>query len=195
MRMSEGKDLCAFCRTPPQSSDEEEIERTKSLMDNGNGEGCLLLASYYDQGLRGLLRDHQKAITLCLKAGELGCAEGYYNLGIFYDKGDGVEVDKKKAKHYYELAVMSGLIKARHNLGCLEVRAGNHHRAFKYYILAARAGDKDSLDAVKVGFREEYVTKDEYTNTLRAYQKIQDEMKSDERDKAEAFYGDLEALT
>ena len=29
------------------------------------------------------------------------------------------------------------------------------------------------------------VTKEEYANTLRAYQKIQDEMKSDQRDKAE----------
>ena len=40
-------------------------------------------------------------------------------------------------------------------------------------------------DAVKDGFMKGYVTKDEYANTLRAYQKIQDEMKSDQRDKAE----------
>ena len=31
-----------------------------------------------------------------------------------------------------------------------------------------------------------FVTKDEYEKTLRAYQKMQDEMKSDQRDKAEA---------
>ena len=50
--------------------------------------------------------------------------------------------------------------------------------------MAARAGYDESLDAVKAGFRNGVVTKDEYANTLRAYQKIQDEMKSDERDKA-----------
>ena len=31
------------------------------------------------------------------------------------------------------------------------------------------------------------VTKDEYANTLRAYQKMKDEMKSDDRDRAEEF--------
>ena len=33
-----------------------------------------------------------------------------------------------------------------------------------------------------------FITKDEYANTLRAYQQRHDEMKSDDRDKAEAVY-------
>ena len=37
---------------------------------------------------------------------------------------------------------------------------------------------------VKIGFRNGKVTKDEYANTIRAYQKAHDEMNSDERDKA-----------
>ena len=49
----------------------------------------------------------------------------------------------------------------------------------------ALAGDKDSLDTVKIGFTRGMVTKDEYANTLRAYQSRHDEMKSDNRDKAE----------
>jgi len=55
-------------------------------------------------------------------------------------------------------------------------------------MMAARAGMKESLDRVKNGFMKGLVTKDEYANTLRAYQKRQDEMKSDERDKAEACF-------
>ena len=51
-------------------------------------------------------QDHQKANELWLKAGELGCAEGYYNLGVYYRDGNGVEVDLKKAKYYFELAAM-----------------------------------------------------------------------------------------
>ena len=49
MNMSEGKKICAFCRTPTQSSDEEEIERVQKLMDkdNGNAEAFLLFAGYY----------------------------------------------------------------------------------------------------------------------------------------------------
>ena len=44
------------------------------------------------------------------------------------------------------------MLHARHNLGCIEVDAGNVHRAYKHFILSARAGYKDSLDAVKEGF-------------------------------------------
>ena len=95
-----------------------------------------------------------------------------------------MEVDKKKAKHYYELAAMGGNVHARHNLGSLEGQAGNHRRAFRHYIIAARAGHKESLDGLKEGFMMGLVTKDEYANTLRAYHERQKEMKSDMRDKA-----------
>ena len=55
----------------------------------------------------------------------------------------------------------------------------NYDRAFKHYILAARAGYKQSLDVVKKGYMNGMITKDEYANTLRAYQQRLDEMKSD----------------
>ena len=93
-------------------------------------------------------------------------------------------IDKKKARHYYELAAMNGSIKARHNLGANEYDAGNCHRAFKHFIIAASAGNKPSLDAVKEGYMHGLVTKEEYANTLREYQKSQDEMTSEARDKA-----------
>ena len=97
-------------------------------------------------------------------------------------------MDKKKAKHYYELAAMNGCVKARYNLGCMEGDAGNDHRSYKHFILSAKAGDKESLDYLKEGFMDGYVTKDEYANTLRAYQERYNEMKSDDRNKfAEAL--------
>ena len=96
-------------------------------------------------------------------------------------------IDKKKARHYYELAAMNGSIKARHNLGANEYDAGNCHRVFKHFIIAASAGNKPSLDAVKEGYMHGLVTKEEYANTLREYQKSQDEMKSDARDRAAAI--------
>ena len=98
-------------------------------------------------------------------------------------------MDKKKAKYYYELAAINGSVEARHNLGCLEGNSGNINRAKKHYILAARAGHKQSLDMVKEGFMRGIVTKDEYANTLRAYQQQRDEMKSDDRDKAGIIRG------
>ena len=175
-------DLCAFCRAPTPSSEEEIVKRVRKLMDANNAYGFLNFAGFYFRGIMGLPQDFAKANELYLRAGELGCAEGYFNLGNSYRNGNGVEVDKKKAKHYYELAAMNGNVLARHNLGCMEGEAGNITRAMKHFILSARAGDKESLDNVKEGYMDDIVTKDEYANALRAYQKIQDETKSDDRD-------------
>ena len=177
--------LCAFCRTPPSTSDEETVKRIKKLMDANNAHSFNQMAGLYRRGDMVMPQDYEKANELYLKAGELGCNDAYYNLGVFYTRGRGVDVDKKKAIHYNELAAMNGDVQGRHNLGCDELEAGNHHQAYKHFILAARAGFKNSLDAVKKGFMHGIVTKDEYANTLRAYQKRHDEMKSDDRDKAE----------
>ena len=129
-------------------------------------------------------QDFAKATELYLRAGELGCAEAYFNLGVAYYNGRGVEVNIRKSQHYYELAAMNGNVKARFNIGGMEFNAGNYHQAKKHFIIAARAGDKDSLDNVKKGYTNGIVTKDEYESTLCAYQQRHDEMKSDDRERA-----------
>ena len=184
MDESGAKDLCPFCRTPPANSDDEQIKRVKKLVDAGNADAIFQLGGYYADGSRGLPQDQGKANELWLKAGELGCAYAYYNVGCAYDNGDGVEIDKKKAKHYWELAAMNGSVEARHNLGCKEGQAGNRQRAYKHFLIATRAGSNLSLDVVKKGYMHGHVTKEEYATTLREYQKSQDEMTSDARDKA-----------
>ena len=176
--------LCPFCKAPPANSDAEEVKRIKKLMEKGNAYAYYTLAGFYAQGILGMSQDRAKANKLSLKACELGCAESYFNLGINYDNGIDVEIDKKKARHSYELAAMGGSVNARHNLGFIEGKAGKYDRAFKHYIIAARAGSKRSLDTVKQGYMRGYVTKEEYANTLREYQKSLDEMTSDARDKA-----------
>ena len=178
--------LCPFCRIPSPNSDNDSIRRLKKLMEKGNGRAFYILAGYYARGIWGLPQDRAQANELFLKAGELGCAEANYNLGIRYTTGNGVEVDKKKAMYYYELAAMNGHMKARHNLGCNELEAGNHQRAMKHLLLAAKAGHELSLNAVKGGYMNGVVTKEEYANTLRSYQQSQEETKSDARDKAQA---------
>ena len=187
MKEREGADKCAFCRTPHTRSNEETIRRTNNLINKGNANAYYMLAGCYVDGEMGLPQDRQKANDLYLKAGELGCAGAYFNLGNAYCSGRGVEVDMKKAKHYWELAAVNGSARARYNIGCIEEQAGNPHRSMKHFILGAMAGHKPSLDAVKDGYKHGHITKDEYANTLRAHQKSQDEMKSEARDKAEAY--------
>ena len=181
---SEGADLCTFCRTTVAESDEEQVKQLEKLTEKGNARAFYILGGSYEHGSDGLPQDMAKANELYLKAGELGCAGAYFNLGSSYAQGSGVTIDKEKAKHYYELAVMNGDIDARHNLGVDEYNEGNYHRAMKHFIISSRAGYKDSVDMVKRGYMAGHVTKEEYANTLREYQKNQDETKSEARDIA-----------
>ena len=184
---SKNMKLCPFCKAPPSESNEEEVERVNLLMEKGYANAFCQLGGYYRNGTMGLPQDRAKANELYLKAGQLGDDSAYLNLGSAYYAGRGVEIDVKKAKHYYELAAMNGHVKARNNLGVLDYEAGNHHRSYKHFIIAARAGHTNALNSVKQGYTEGHVTKDQYANTLREYQKSQDEMKSDARDKAAAM--------
>ena len=186
MRETGGKNmaLCPFCKTPPAKSNEEEGKRVMKLTEKGNAQAFHQLAGYHVNGAYGMLQDEAKANELYLKAGQLGCDSAYFNLGNAYRLGRGVEIDEKKSKHYSERAAMNGNVKARHNIGCMEYEAGNHQRAFKHLIISARAGYTPSLDVFKGGYMRGHVTKVEYANSLREYQKSQEEMKSDARDKA-----------
>ena len=166
--------------------DQHDVILPPVFNPNGNADAFYNLAGCYANGTKDMPQNLLMANELFLKAGELGHAEAYFNLGNAYVIGRGVEVDKKKAKHYWELAAMNGNIGARYNLGAWEENTGNTHQAMKHFILAARAGHKQSLDAVKEGYKHGHITKDEYANTLRAHQKSHDEMKSEARDKAEA---------
>ena len=179
--------MCAFCRTPPSRSDEEEVEQIKRLMEKGNADAFYYFGGYHARGSRGVRQDQAKANEIWLRAGDLGCSGAYYQLGVLYHNGMGVEIDKMKAKYYWELAAISGDVDARHNIGCVEGEAGNEHRAYKHMIIAAKAGNPPSLDRVKDGFMKGFVTKDEYTGTLRAYHERQIEMKSDAREAAADF--------
>ena len=178
--------LCPYCRMPRPSSNEEILNLLTNLIEKGNAMAYYQIAGYYADGTNGMPKDLEKANELWLKAGELGGSDAYSRLGYSYNDGMGVEIDKMKAKHYWELAAMNGNVHARYNLGVVEGNAGNHQRAMKHFMLAAKSGYNKSLDVVKKGFMYGDVTKDDYESTLRAYHNRQAEMKSEARDKAAA---------
>ena len=147
--MADDRCLCPFCRTPEVSSVGEANERLKNRVKAGDAVAMHQLGCDYRDGRYGLRNDPVKAMELWLRAGELGCAQGYGDLGNAYFTGDGVQKDLKKAKHYLELAVMGGDMVARHNLGILEMNAGNWNRAVKHWMISAEAGDNLSLKAIR----------------------------------------------
>ena len=185
-----GAGLCPFCRTPAPTSD-EMIEQFKKRMEVDDAQAIENIGCYYYNGMYGLPQDHAKALELWHRAAELGEATAYYNIGMAYLHGRGVERDEQKARHYWELAAMRGHVMARHNLGIFEGRAGNMDRAVKHHMIAAGCGDNDSLKNIKQMFTNGDATKDDYAKALQAYQTDLVEIKSPQRDEAAAAREDF----
>jgi len=178
--------LCPFCRIPSPKG-METIERLKKRTEAGDAIAIGILGGYYSDGEHGLPRNRAKAIELRHRSAELGYAVSYYNIGLAYLCGRGVERDMKKAIHYYELAAMMGYVYARYYLGVYEKVEGNMDRALKHFMIAAGSGHTDSLKNIKEIFTDGHATKDDYGTALRARQSYLNEIKSIPRDEAAAF--------
>ena len=177
-------------------TDEEAIEWNKKRIKADDSIAMHSLGYNYSEGLKGFPQDYNKALELWHRAaGELGYAKAYCSIGCAYQLGDGVEVDKKKAVHYYELAAIGGDVTARQNLGLIEKKAGNWDRALKHYMISSRGGSTKSLNAIKGLYLVGHATKEDYTKALQAYQEYLGEIKSDQRDKAAAADEDFKYYT
>ena len=185
----ERKDVgaCPFCRAHETENHEEVASRINTCIDRKNGMAMTLAAKYCIFGEMGFPRDWARAHELLVESSKLGCAPAHYALGNMYNNGMGVGKDVKKAKHYYGLAAIGGHIDARHNVAAFEELAGNLERAYKHYVIGAKAGDEECLKKLKKGFQGGFVTKTVYTEALRCYQKQQEDTKSVMRDEALAY--------
>ena len=143
------EEKCPFCRTPTHKSDEEYNERLQKRVEVGDAEAIFTLGCIYRNGEDGFPQDVVKSLELFVRAGDLGCAKAYCNVGYAYDFGHGVERDTKKGTQYYKLAAIGGEPMARYNLGNNELREGNMNRALKHFMIAAGGGYDNSLTRIQ----------------------------------------------
>jgi len=178
---------CAFCRAVAPKTNEEMIKREKIRVEANDAKAIYNQGIYYSDGIDGYPQDYVKALELYHRAAELGCANAYCSIGYAYDTGRrALEVDKKKANHYFELGAMKGSAMARYNLGIKEMNAGNVDRALKHYMIAVRSGHNNSLQTIQQLYSNGHATKDDYTKALQLYQDYLGEIKSKQRDEAAA---------
>ena len=175
---------CPYCRVPVPKSYEEHARREKKRVELDDPIAIYNHGNYYRDGRNGYPQDYSKALELWHRAGELGYADAYCNIGVAYDHGEGAEVDMKKAAYYYELGAMGGDTTARHNLGINEMKTGNIDQALRHYMIAVRSGKTESLKIIKELYSNGHAIKDDYTKALRSYQEYLVEIKSCQRDKA-----------
>ena len=188
------KKKCPFCRTSAPRTEEEAVKRELKRVDANDSFAIYDLGVFYRDGLYGFPQDYTKSLELFLRAGELGYALAYNNVGYFYtygdEYGDVVKVDKEKSRHYYELAAMEGNVKARYNLGVKEAREGNFDRSIKHFMIAVGSGCLTSTKRIKDFYSNGHATKEQYTKAIQTYQTYLGEIKSRQRDEAAAFSED-----
>ena len=99
----------------------------------------------------------------------------------------GVSRDTAKAVQHWEKAATQGNLESRNSLGIYEVGNGNHERAVRHFLIAAKMGEKNALNNIKEIFVAGRATKEQYAEALKGYQDSVNEMKSPERDEAQAI--------
>ncbi len=89
--------------------------------------------------------DFRTSAKLILPLAKKGFAKAQYNLGVMYEKGNGVEKNLKKAKKWFQFAAEQGLSRAQYNLGLMYGKgngvAKDYSKAIKWLSLAADQGN------------------------------------------------------
>ena len=174
---------CPFCRYPtPKTKQDADKDFIKRVEANDPVALCKFGNRRLSEG------DHVGAIEYLTKAAELGDVGAHNQLSCNYGKGKCVQKDIKKAIYHAEQAAIGGDHLARYNLGCVEWENGRKHRAVKHWIIAANLGDGDSLGALRECYSEGFISKEDFSATLRAHQAALDATKSPQREAGEAFY-------
>jgi len=104
---------CPFCRVVATQDNKECVKRLEKRAAVNDADAIQYLGGLYDQGKFGLKKDQLKATQLYLKAGKLGSALAYRNLGAAYHDGRGVKKNAAKQKYYHELAAIRGYANSR----------------------------------------------------------------------------------
>ncbi len=174
---------CPYCREPPPETQEEIVQNELKRAKANDTVGLFQMgARCENEG------DYETANEYFTKAAALGYIDSHYNLGNMYGKGQGVVKNEKKEVYHLEEAAIGGHPKARNNLGCYEEENGRIDRAMRHFIIAAKLGHDNALEAVKKGFVHGYVSKEDYAAALRGHQAAVDATKSAQRKAAEEYY-------
>ena len=175
---------CPFCRTPRPDNDADALAMLQARIKKRDPDAIKFLGEQYFSGEFGLQKDMQKAIGLWEEAAELGSIEALYNLGAAYSRGLGVQEDMTRAAEYHQKAAILGDVQSRFNLGYYEIRKENGDRAMRHFLISAKVGDKNSLEAFKKMFMGGLATKEQYAQALKGYQDALQELKCHDRDEA-----------
>jgi len=169
---------CPFCQQ--EDGKINNIKCLKRLMKKKNPEAFMMMAVNYETG-EGVFQSETKSLEMRICAAELGHAPAYDAIAQYYHY-EIVKEDISRALEFYEIAAKKGNVKGHFHLADFHGRNENNYMRIKHLKVAASAGDKEAMDELMRLYKEEFVTKEDLTQTLRAYQTSNDLVKSKDRD-------------
>ncbi|KAF5445516.1 hypothetical protein F2P56_034563 [Juglans regia] len=134
-----------------RGEDNEVIEILEYQALQGGHTGAMYkIGLFYYVGLKGLKRDHAKAIPWFLKAVEKGEPRSMELLGEIYARGVGVERNYRKALELLTLASRHPLYSAYNGMGYMYIKGygvanKNYTKAKEYFEKAANDEDAGGL--------------------------------------------------
>ena len=171
---------CAFCCQPDP---ENHIKALKKLMKKNNPNAFMAMAERYKSG-DGVFQSDTRSLEMHIRAAELGHIVAFTIIGYFYDEGSAVEQDMSKASEYYEIAAKKGSVPAHQYLALFHESNGNIQNSINHRKVAASAGNQPSMNKLMKYYKQKLLSREDLTQTLRAFQTSNNAMKSKDRDDA-----------
>ena len=176
---------CPYCRSNNELYDDKAtLEKLMKQANTGNGEALFRVGTHYFDGGMGLKQDKAEGLKWYHRGVEAGSGKAALFLGKCYNEGDGVDKDEEIALEYFQKAAELGYVPAFNLIGAILMNKGFIEEGMLNYRKAAICGMSDDwlFNALRDGFEDGFITKDEYAYALREHQKACNEMKSDARE-------------
>ena len=94
--------------------------------------------------------DQRSALHINQEAAEKGNADAQYTLAMMYEQGRGVEQSSRKAMEWLEKAARQNHTEAQYLLARMHSHGMDMVKAYAWFELAARAGDRTARQQMQV---------------------------------------------
>lgn len=152
--LARGEDLYQQATARLDAEEAGGLDLLKEAAATGYTPAQLHLAGLYQDGARGLPVNLSEARTWARRAAEGGDARGMHAYGMYLFDGVGGGQNRGEALDWLKRAAELGLVDSQYNVAKL-YETGDQGieadltEAYKWYLIAARAGDTDARSAVE----------------------------------------------
>lgn len=152
--LARGEDLYQQATVQLDADEPAGIETLKQAAATGYTPAQLHLAGLYQDGEKGLTANPSEARTWARRAAEAGDARGMHAYGMYLFDGIGGDQNRAEALDWLKRAAELGLVDSQFNVAKLYETGDqgirpNLTEAYKWYLIAARAGDLDARSAAE----------------------------------------------